>query len=205
MGGMANSFAMSPHLSGRVIRPFFVSRISCRHTEPMSPAAIKELELVAFSTAVIYLWIIVLLRAFGRHPLAQLGPMDLVILMVLGSSVETSMVHGSGLLRYGFLSATLLSVMNRALAAAMLRSKALKNLCGGGPMILVNHGQFVMEHLKRAGLTKADVMEALREREFGDLKQVRLAVLEPDGDVNVIAENGTDDHEDPEDNNPPHA
>jgi uncharacterized membrane protein YcaP (DUF421 family) len=154
----------------------------------MSPAAIRELELVALSTAIVYLFVIVTLRAFGLHPMAQLGPMDLAILMLLGSSVETAMVHGSSLLRYGFLSAFVLFALNRGLTAAMLKSRTLKNLCGGGPTILVNRGQFIMEHLKRAGLTKPDVMEALREREFGDIREVRLAILEPDGDVNVIAE-----------------
>jgi uncharacterized membrane protein YcaP (DUF421 family) len=153
----------------------------------MSPAAIKELEIVAGSTTLIYLFVIVVLRVFGKHPMAQLGPMDLIILMFLGSSVETSMVHGSSLLRYGFLSATVLFLLNRALALAIIKSKLLKNVFGGGPMVLISQGHFVMEHLNRAGLTQSDVMEALREREFGDLKDIQLAVLEPDGDVNVIA------------------
>lgn len=164
----------------------------------MSPAAIRELELVAASTVIVYIFVVVLFRAFGKHPMAQLGPMDLVILMLLGSSVETAMVHGNSLLRYGFLAATILFLMNRALTAAMLRSRRLKNLVSGGPTILVNRGEFVMEHLKRVGLTKADVLEALREREYGDLKEIRLAVLEPDGDVNVIAESeSTDPNQEP--------
>ncbi len=132
---------------------------------------------VAGSTAAIYVFLVVLIRIFGKHTTAQLSAIDLVIIMLLGSSVETSMVNGSSLLRAGFVSAALLIALN-----------AFRNVVCGGPTILVNKGTFVDEHLKRVGLTHADVLEALREREFGDLAEIRLAVLEADGTVNVIPE-----------------
>ena len=47
-------------------------------------------------------------------------------------------------------------------------------------------------NLMKAGLTKADVAEALREREFGDIAEVRLAVMEPDGQVNVLSKSEPD-------------
>lgn len=138
------------------------------------------------STAVIYLFVIVLLRVFGQRSMAQLGPTDLVILMLLGSAVETSMVHGSTGLKAGLLSAVTLIALNRLLNFAMLKSKRFKHLVSGGPTILINQGKFIEEHLKRVGLTKADVLEALREKEFGDIAEIRMAILEPDGEVNVI-------------------
>lgn len=154
----------------------------------------KSLELmlvVAGSTALIYLYLILLMRLAGRHTLSQLSPLDLLIVMLLGSSVETSMVHGSTLLRCGFVSATVLLASNRVLTIAMGKSRRFKHLVGGGPMILVSNGHLVEENLLRSGLTKADVLEALRERECGDVAEVRLAVMEPDGTINVLANAAT--------------
>ena len=141
---------------------------------------------IARSTAIIYIFVILTMRLFGRHPLSQLSALDLVILMLLGSSVETSMVHASYALRGGFVSVAVLLILNRLFTFGMLRSKRFKNLVAGGPTILVYNGVMVDEHLKRTGLTHADVLEALREREFGDISEVKLAVLEPDGIVNVV-------------------
>ncbi|HWD37617.1 MAG TPA: YetF domain-containing protein [Fimbriimonas sp.] len=142
--------------------------------------------LIAASTGIIYAFLIVAMRALGRHPMAQLSPLDLVVVMLLGSAVETSMVHSSTALSGGVVAAVVLLALNRLLTFGMLKSKQFKNLVGGGPLVLVSNGRFVEEHLKRAGLTKADVEEALRQRECGDLNEVRLAVLEPDGQVNVV-------------------
>jgi uncharacterized membrane protein YcaP (DUF421 family) len=155
-----------------------------------SSKSIELMLVVAGSTALIYVYLILLIRFAGRHTLSQLSPLDLLIVMLLGSSVETSMIHGSTLLRCGFVSATVLFVLNRGLTVAMGRSDRFKHLVGGGPTILVSHGHLVEENLIRAGLTKADVLEALREREYGDVAEVRLAVMEPDGTVNVLANAG---------------
>ncbi len=59
---------------------------------------------VAGSTAVIYLFLLVLLRIFGRRQLGQLTAVDLVVVLTLGSAVETSMIHGNTSLVAGLVS-----------------------------------------------------------------------------------------------------
>jgi uncharacterized membrane protein YcaP (DUF421 family) len=142
---------------------------------------------VAESTAIIYLFLIVAIRLIGRRSLGQLSAIDLLVLVLMGSAVETAMVKASTRLEAGFVSATVLLVMNKLLTLFMLRSKKLRNFVGGGPMLLVSDGKVVQEHLIRAGLTKQDLLEAMREREVGDIADVRLAVMEPDGVINVVA------------------
>src|SRR5712675_98688 len=58
------------------------------------PAEVRSIAIVAGSTAVIYLFLIVLLRLFGRRQLGQLTVIDLVVVLTLGSAVETSLIHG---------------------------------------------------------------------------------------------------------------
>ena len=141
---------------------------------------------VCFGTSTIYLFLIVLIRFVGRRTLTELTPIDLLVVMLLGSSVETAMVHGSSALSAGFVSAAVLILLNRLLTMAMLKHPRLKNIVSGGPTVLVNNGRIIEENLKRAGLTESDVLQALRGRECGDPADVRLAVLEPDGEVNVV-------------------
>jgi uncharacterized membrane protein YcaP (DUF421 family) len=157
----------------------------------LQPKNLIFLAQVAGSTAIIYLFLVATIRVFGRRTLSQLSTLDLLIVVLLGSAVETSMVQASTRFEGAFVSATVLLVLNKILAAAMLRSKKLRNFVGGGPTVLVNNGQVVDEHLIRAGISREDLLEACREREVGDLAEVRLAVMEPDGVINVVSKRDT--------------
>jgi uncharacterized membrane protein YcaP (DUF421 family) len=141
---------------------------------------------VAGSTAVIYMFLIVALRLLGRRQLGQLTVIDLVVVLVLGSAVETAMIHGNISLAAGLVSAGTLLVLNQALTWAFVRSPRLSHLVGGGPILLIHDGHVVEEHLYRAAMTRADLMEVLRSKGFETPNDVRAAVLETDGSVSVV-------------------
>jgi len=145
----------------------------------------SDLGIVALNTLAIYLFLVVVIRLIGRRQLGQLSALDLVTLLLLGSAVETAMVHGSTTLGAGLVSAAVLLGSNNALNLAMVRSRTLRRLVGGGPLVLIHDGKFVEENLKRAGLTPEDVLEGIREREAISPDQIRFAVLEADGEINV--------------------
>ncbi len=146
---------------------------------------LKLLE-VAGATTVIYLFLIAGLRLIGRRQLGQLTVLDLVVVLILGSAVETAMIHGDLSLPAGLVSAGTLLVVNRIMSEAFLRSKRLRHLVGGGPLVLVHNGKPVTEHLRRVSMTENDLLEAVRGRGYDDLATVRFAVLETDGTVSVV-------------------
>jgi uncharacterized membrane protein YcaP (DUF421 family) len=145
---------------------------------------------VAVHTVVIYFFLMVTLRVMSRRQLGQLNVIDVVIVVTLGSAVETAMVNGNTTLPAGLVSAGTLFALNLVFGRLMLRSKRLRHLAEAGPVLLVHDGQFVEEHLKRIGMTHNDVMEGLREQGYQDLKHIRFAVLEVDGDINVVPADG---------------
>ena len=155
-----------------------------------------ELARVAAQTLTIYLLLIVGLTFAGRRLISQLTLLELAIVMILGSAVETSMVAGDTSLPAGLVSATTLMLGNRALSFLLGRSPWLRHLLVGRPILLVRDGQLLPGHLSRAGLTEADVLGAIRERGYADLKRVRFAVLESDGSVGVIPVGTTVLHDD---------
>jgi uncharacterized membrane protein YcaP (DUF421 family) len=143
---------------------------------------------VAATTAAIYVFLTVAMRLLSRRQLGQLTVIDLVVVLVLGSSVETAMIHGNTSLRAGLVSAATLLVLNRLLTLAFLRSKRLNHIVNGGPVLLVHHGEAVDEHLRRVGMTEDDLLAALRGRGYDGTTGVREAVLETDGTVTVMPE-----------------
>jgi uncharacterized membrane protein YcaP (DUF421 family) len=155
-----------------------------------SSSSVGALLIVAGSTAGIYLFLITILRIAGRRQLAQLSALDLVVVLLLGSAVETAMIHGDLSLAAGFVAAATLLVLNRLLTLVFLRIPRLSQLVNGGPILLVHDGEVIEEHLQRVGLTRPDLDAALRARGFADPDGVRDAVLETDGSITVVAARG---------------
>jgi uncharacterized membrane protein YcaP (DUF421 family) len=153
-------------------------------------ATALSLAIVAGCTTVIYLFLIVLLRLFGRRELGQLSVVDLIVVLILGSAVETAMIHGNLTLPAGLTSAATLLVVNKLLTWLFLRFKRLSHLVGGGPILLVHNGKLVDEHCHRVGMSSADVSEAVRSRGYDDITKIKFAILETDGEVTVVPKEG---------------
>ena len=150
------------------------------------PETVRPLIPVAFHTLAIYVFLIVALRATSRRQLGQLTVIDLTVVILLGSAVETAMVHANTSLSAGLVSASVLLITNAIFGKVLVRSRHLRHIVQSGPVLLVHDGQFVEEHLKRMGLTHENVLQALREHECSDIKTIKFAVLETDGVINVV-------------------
>jgi uncharacterized membrane protein YcaP (DUF421 family) len=149
-------------------------------------AFLFQLAQIAIHTTAVYIFLIVVIRVLGRRTFSQLSPTDLTIVLLLGSAVETAMVTASTLLRSGIVSTITLLLLTAILNKLMLKSKKFRHLVNGGPKLLVHDGAYIHENMMRAGLTEGDVNEALRGREIACLDDVKFAVLEPDGSINVV-------------------
>ncbi len=147
---------------------------------------LPELGLVVFQTLVIYLFLILVLSLIGHRQSSELSLTELVVIMVIGSSVETTMVAGNTTLLAGLTSATTLLVSDRALSVLMERWPLLRRFVVGKPILIVHNGRILARHISEAGLSEDDVLEGIRERGYDDLSQVRIAVLEIDGTISVV-------------------
>ncbi len=150
-----------------------------------------ELLLVVMHTAAIYVFLMFMLHVIGRRQLGQLTVLDLVVIILLGSAVETAMVSGNTSLVAGLVCAGTLLFLNRVFALTFGRARRLRHLANGGAVLLVHDGHVVEEHLRRVGLTKADLLEALREREQSGIENIKFAVMEADGKINVVPSEAT--------------
>src|SRR5262245_25675484 len=142
--------------------------------------------IVFIHTVVIYAFLIVCLSLLSRRQIAQLTAIELLIILVLGSAVETAMVAGNTSLAAGLVSAGTLLLANRLLTLLLARWRWLRRLIVGGPLILVRDGRLVPRNLRRAGLTEDDVLAGIRERGYASLDEVRFGVLEIDGSIAVV-------------------
>ncbi len=141
---------------------------------------------VIFQTSSVYLFLILGLTFIGRGRLGQLTSVDLVMVLLLGTCVETSMIGFNNRLDAGLTSAATLLLLNLGFSRAVTRINWLRGFVSPEPLVLVADGKIQWETAVHAGLTSREIHEALREREIEDFKLVKFAVMEADGTISVI-------------------
>ena len=141
---------------------------------------------IAAKTAVVYVFLIAGLRLLGKRELGQMSLYDLVMIIILGNSVQNAMINNDNTLGGGLVAAVVLLVLNRLFNAAARRSRRVEHLMVGEPVLIVSHGAMLTKRMRRQGITDDQVMTALREHGLDDLSDVRMCVLEVDGTISVV-------------------
>ncbi len=135
--------------------------------------------------AVVYGFLLGLLRITGRRQVGQLAPFDLVLLLVLSNAVQNSMNGGDNSLVGGLISATTLVLLNHAVGFLTFRSKRAEAWIEGRPQVLVHNGKLFEDVLTQAQLTRHELDAALRQSGCACVEDVHSAILENNGSISV--------------------
>src|SRR5436853_589240 len=111
---------------------------------------------------------------------------DLVLLLIIANAVQNAMVGPDTSLAGGLVAAAVLIGWHRVVDWWRFRSRGLAKLLAGEGIMLIHHGKILDEHCVRAGITRDELRQALREHGVADVADVMLAVLEPDGAISVV-------------------
>ena len=136
--------------------------------------------------AVVYGFLLILLRVTGKRQVGQLAPFDLVLLLVLSNAVQNSMNAGDNSLIGGLISAATLVGLNFLVGVATYRSKKLEALIEGRPQILIHNGKLFEDVVAQARLTHHELQAALRQAGCSCVEGVRTAILENSGAISVV-------------------
>ncbi len=154
--------------------------------EVFSHPDLKGLLIIAGKTTVIYVFLVAGLRLLGKRELGQMNIYDLVLIIVLANSVQNAMVGDDTTLLGGIVAATTLLIWNRLLTLAFARNRRLERMMVGQPSLILNNGHLIQDRCAREGITKEQVMAALREHGLQKLDDAKMAVLEVDGTISVV-------------------
>jgi len=144
------------------------------------------LDIILRSVAV-YFFMVIALRVFGKKELSQLNTADVILILLISNSVQNAMVGSDTSLWGGLVAAGALFLMNFILKKLMFRFKGLNNLLQQKPEILIHNGKLEFETLGKLGITSEELTEAMHEHGVEFFKDVKLAMLEIDGNISIIS------------------
>lgn len=136
--------------------------------------------------AVVYVVLLVLIRLSGKRTMGQFTPFDMLLIVLLGTAVQNSLIGEDVSLLGGVLLAAVLIALNWCVAFVTARSERADRLIEGVPVVLARDGQLFHSVLRRELVSKNDFDEALRQNGEMTLTDVRIALLETNGSISVV-------------------
>ena len=130
---------------------------------------------------IVYVFLVVFLRVFGKRELAQLNPFDLVVLLSLSNTVQNAIIGNDNSLTGGLVGAFALMAINYLIVRFLFRHRRLDQVFEGKPTVLIGGGRVVEQALAQELLTRAELMTVLHRQGFAGLEEVEQCVLEPGG------------------------
>ena len=151
----------------------------------MFDTSVSVLEIAA-RTAIVYFAILAGLRLGGKREMGQLTPFDLAVILLIANAVQNAMVGSDVSVTGGLVAAGVLLILNFGVGFARERIPLLRGAIEGHATLLIHDGGFIEDNLRREGIDEDMVMMAIREHGVGELKDVKLAVLETDGSISIV-------------------
>src|SRR2546421_5670507 len=130
---------------------------------------------------VVYFFLVVVLRVFGKRELAQLNPFDLVVLLSLSNTVQNAIIGSDNSVAGGLVGAVALLAANYVVVRFMFKHRRLDQLLEGEPTQLIEKGKVCREGLARELLTVSELQTVAHRQGFARLDDIETCVLEPGG------------------------
>jgi uncharacterized membrane protein YcaP (DUF421 family) len=142
---------------------------------------------IVIRSAAVYLFMVIALRIFGKKELSQLNTADVILILLISNSVQNAMVGNNTTLWGGLVAATILFAINFILKKLIYRYKKFSEFMLEKPEILIHNGTLDFKNLSKLNITSDELKEAMREHGVEYFKDVKLAMLEIDGNISVIS------------------
>lgn len=141
---------------------------------------------IVLRSLAVYAFMLVAIRLTGKKELSQLNTTDVVLILLISNAVQNAMVGNNTSLAGGLVAAAVLFALNFALKKLMFKSKRFRDLISEHPEILIRNGKLNFKMLSKLEITNEELEEAMREHGVEKYKDVKLAIMEVDGNISII-------------------
>ncbi len=155
--------------------------------EILDPVSLKTVGQMCIAAILIYLYIMFITRVAGKRTFAKMTSFDFAVTIAMGSILADAVNKPLSSLFPAFISLALLAGLQVLLSKILSSSnKAQKVLTNTPPLLLMKDGDIFEENLRKALVSRADLMGKLREANVLQLSQVKAVIFETTGDVSVL-------------------
>ncbi len=136
-------------------------------------------------TAVIFLYGLFLIRIASNRAFGRATAVDLMLAVLLGSTLSRALTGNAELLPT-MAAAGLIVAVHRVLGQIAFRWPWFARLIKGRTLPLMHRGREDRGRMRRASVTRFDLLEAARAHGVNRIEDIEEAYLERSGDITVV-------------------
>jgi uncharacterized membrane protein YcaP (DUF421 family) len=139
-----------------------------------------------FRVVFVFVFVWACFRILGKRELTQMSPFELVTLLFIPQLFSRALTRQDYSMTNAVIGASTLFLLVFVTSAMSYRSTWFARVVQAAPRVLVQHGEFVQEHLNRERIPARDIFAAMHKVGVERLEQVEWAILEGDGKISLI-------------------
>jgi uncharacterized membrane protein YcaP (DUF421 family) len=133
-----------------------------------------------------YLFLVFIVRTVGRRPGKQMTPFEYVLIFFIGGLALTAVIGDDRSITNAFCAVMAVALTHFAIAKLRQISPMFGLIADGTPSILLEHGAWHPETMRKMRIQDDDVMAAARDKGIRTLEQIEYAILERNGEISII-------------------
>ncbi|MEE7548297.1 DUF421 domain-containing protein [Xanthomonas sp. Kuri4-1] len=134
----------------------------------------------------VYVIVLLMTRLSGKRSVGQSTPFDMLVIVLLGTAVQNSLIGEDVSLLGGLILAATLLTLNWLVGAITARSRRLDAWVQGTPTVLARNGEIYWKELVRCNVSYADFEVGKRKADCRDDGDIEIAILETSGDLTFL-------------------
>jgi uncharacterized membrane protein YcaP (DUF421 family) len=151
---------------------------------------VPPLELVA-RTALVYLIFLAALRVFGKREVGQFTLFDLALVLLAANALQPAMTGADQSIPGAAIIVATIFALNGLVARLRRRVPIVRRLLEFQPKVVGRDGAWLTAAIDEEDLDEDDLEAALREHGLSSVTEMKLATLEEDGSLSIVAADGS--------------
>ncbi|HII3144953.1 MULTISPECIES: YetF domain-containing protein [Citrobacter] len=135
----------------------------------------------------IYLILLVVFKIVGRRALLQMTSFDLILLLIISEATQQALLGNDFSITGAMLTIVTLVVIDIFFGFIKKQMSGAESALDGSPVILLDHGEPLMEKMKMVDVSLDDILVAARQsQDITEPGKIKYAILERNGHISVI-------------------
>lgn len=155
------------------------------HRMALDKVPMEFLGEVALRSLYTFILVFLFLKITGRRGVRQMSLFEVLIILTLGSAAGDVAFYDDVPMIPVLIVFVTLGLLYRLVMWLMSKSEKIEDLLEGKPVVIVEQGQLAWEKVRSANMTEFEFFMELRLNSVEQLGQVRLAIMETNGQISV--------------------
>ncbi|MGE7136653.1 DUF421 domain-containing protein [Luteibacter sp. NPDC031894] len=141
---------------------------------------------VVYRALIVYLFLLVAMRAMGKRMAAKLGIAELAVILMLGAAISAPIQMPTEGILPALVVLTTVAGLQRGLSWWSYRSSKVETTVHGDAVVLVEDGRLDLERLDQTKISREMLLSELRAKGVRELGELRRVYVEPAGGLSLV-------------------